>query len=165
MRDIIDLGESYKFNWEDEWYKKFGNQVANAVNRATDRDVFKTDWQRFVWAFILGIFVEKRTPLQSKTKNPPFGTEVFKNRNKILKTMIGFTLQEMYKNNPDQLKADFEKASVNNENIGKQIRIAIEEYANIGFSIIDRRGKEKPGYIENIEYIVEDIQSDKTWSW
>ena len=79
--------------------------------------------------------------------------------------MIGLTLQEMYKNNPDQLKTDFENASNNNENLGRQIRTAIEEYANTGFSIIDRRGKEKPGYIENIEYVVEDILSDKTWSW
>ena len=101
MKDIIDLGESYKFNWDDEWYKKFGNQAANDINRSTDRAVFKTDWQRFVWAFILGIFVEKRTPLQQKTKNPPFSTEVFKNRIKILKTMIALTLQELYKDNPD----------------------------------------------------------------
>lgn len=165
MRDIIDLGESYKFNWEDEWYKKFGNQVANAINRTADRNVFKTDWQRFVWAFILGIFVEKRTPLQNRTKNPPFGTEVFKNRNKILKLMIGLTLQELYGETPDQLKNDFEEASENNENLGKRIRIAIEEYANTGFSIIDRRNREKPGYIESIEDVVADILSDRTWSW
>jgi len=161
MRDIIDLGESYKFNWEDEWYKKFGNQVANAINRTTDRDVFKTDWQRFVWAFILGIFVEKRTTLQNKTKNPPFGIEVFKNRSKILKLMIGLTLQELYGKNTDQLKKDFEEATERNENIGKQIRIAIEEYANTGFAIINQRGRESPDYIENIEYVVKDILSDK----
>lgn len=165
MKDIIDLGESYKFNWDDEWYKKFGNQAANDINRSTDRTVFKTDWQRFVWAFILGIFVEKRTPLQQKTKNPPFGTEVFKNRIKTLKTMIALTLQELYKDNPDQLKKEFEVASERGENLGKQIRTAIEEYANTGFSIIDQRGKEKPGYIENIEYVVEDILSDKSWGW
>ena len=30
MKDIIDLGEAYKFNWEDEWYKKFANQNRKA---------------------------------------------------------------------------------------------------------------------------------------
>lgn len=129
------------------------------------RAVFQFDWQRFLWAFILGITVEKRTPLQNKTKNPPFGKEVFNSKQKILKTMIALTLQEIYKDNPDQLKADFEKASENNENLGKKIKVAIEEYANTGFSILDRRGKEKPGYIENLEYVVEDILSEKTWSW
>lgn len=79
--------------------------------------------------------------------------------------MIALTLQELYKDNPDQLKKEFEVASERGENLGKQIRTAIEEYANTGFSIIDQRGKEKPGYIENIEYVVEDILSDKSWGW
>lgn len=164
MKDIIDLGESYKFNIEDEWYKKFCNQVEKEETRGS-RAVFSFDWQRFLWAFILGIFVEKRTPLQNKTKNPPFGTEVFKNRNRILKIMIALTIQETYKEQPDKLKSDFEEVSQKGENLGKQIRVAIEEYANTGFAIMDNRTRELPGYIENIEYVVEDILSDKTWVW
>lgn len=164
MKDIIDLGDSYKFNIEDEWYKKFCNQVAKEETRGS-RAVFSFDWQRFLWAFILGIYVEKRTPLQNKTKNPPFGTEVFKNRSRILKIMIGLTIQETYKDNPDQLKTDFEEISSKNENMGKQIRLAIEEYANTGFAIIDQRNRERPGYIENIEDVIQDILSDKSWSW
>ena len=147
-----------------EWYKKFCNQVEKEETRGS-RAVFSFDWQRFLWAFILGIYVEKRTPLQNKTKNPPFGTEVFKNRNKILKIMIGLTIQETYKDQPDKLKSDFEEVSQKGENLGKQIRIAIEEYANTGFAIMDNRTRELPGYIENIEYVVEDILSDKTWVW
>lgn len=165
MRDIIDLGESYKFNWEDEWFKKFGNKYEKGETTKDSRAVFQSDWQRFLWAFILGIYVEKRTPLQKKREYPPFGTEVFKNHNKILKLMIGLTLQELYKDNPEKLKEDFESATEKNENLGKTIRLAIEEYANTGFSILDRRSREKPGYIENIEYVVEDILSDKSWSW
>lgn len=164
MKDIIDLGESTKFNIEDEYYKKFCNQVAKGETKGS-RAVFSYDWQRFLWAFILGVYVEKRTPIGQKTKTPPFGTEVFKNRNRILKLMIGLTLQEIYKDNPDGLKTDFEKASKKGENLGKQIMIAIEEFANTGFSILDRRGKERPGYIENIEDVVQDIMSDKAWSW
>lgn len=162
--EIIDVG-STKFNIEDEWYNKFCNKYEKDETTKNSRAVFQFDWQRFLWAFILGISVEKRTPLQNKTKNPPFGKEVFTNKQKILKTMIALTLQELYKENPDALKADFEKASENGENLGKKIKSAIEEYANTGFSILDRRGREKPGYIENIEYVVEDILSDKTWSW
>src|SRR5574344_1982566 len=156
----IDLGDSTKFNIEDEYYKKFCNQNEKEEQRS-DRTVFTTDWQRFLWAFILGIYVGKRSPIQTKTKQPPFGTEVFRNRDKIFKLIIGLTLQELYKNNPEQLKKDFESATLKGENLGKSIRIAIEEFANTGFAILARRAVEKPGYIENIEYVVEDILSDK----
>ena len=91
--------------------------------------------------------------------------EVFKSRSKILRLMIGLTLQETYGDAPDQLKKDFERLSQKGENLGKDIRVAIEEYANTGFSILDRRGKEKPGYIEDIELVVQDILSDKAWAW
>lgn len=164
MEEIIDIGTS-KFNIDDEWYNKFCNKYEKDETTKNSRAVFQFDWQRFLWAFILGISVEKRTKLTDKTKNPPFGKEVFNGRGKILKTMIALTLQELYKDNPDELKKDFEVAAETGENLGRKIKTAIEEYANTGFSIIDRRGKEKPGYIENIEYVVEDILSDKTWSW
>lgn len=164
-KDIIDLGESTKFNIDDVYYQKFCNKTEKGELLSSSRAVFRLDWQRFLWAFILGIHVGKKTPLENKTKKPPFGTEVFKNRNKIIKLFIALTLQEEYKDNPDKLKQDFESASKNNENFGKIILKAIEEYANTGFSIMDRRGKEKPGYIENLEYIVEDILSDKSWTW
>ena len=160
MRDIIDLGESTKFNIEDEWYKKFCNQVEKG-EKQSERAVFKFDWQRFLWAFILGIYVGKRTPIQTKTKQPPFGTEVFKNRNKILKLMIGLTLQEIYAQNPDKLQSDFENAAEKGENFGKAIKLAIEEFANTGFSIIDNRNRSKAGYIENLEDVIEDILSDR----
>ena len=162
LKDVIDLGESTKFNIEDDYYLKFCNQIEKGETRSS-RAVFSYDWQRFLWAFILGICVGKRTPLVRKTKTPPFGTEVFKNRNKILKLMIGLTLQEKYKDDPGKLKIDFENVTQKGDNLGKSIRMEIEEYANTGFSIIERRGKENPGYIENLELVIEDILSDKTW--
>ncbi len=152
MEEIIDVGTS-KFNIQDEWYKKFCNKHEKEETLKNSRSVFVFDWERFLWAFILGISVEKRTPLTEKTKNPPFGREVFNGKPKILKTMIALILQELYKNNPDDLKKDFEAAVENGENLGRKIKAAIEEYANTGFSVLDRRGMEKPGYIENLESV------------
>lgn len=64
MKDVIDLGESTKFDIEDEYYKKFCNQLENeGTDARSRRTVFKTDWQRFLWAFILGIYVGDKTPL------------------------------------------------------------------------------------------------------
>ena len=77
MEEIIDVGTS-KFNIQDEWYKKFCNKHEKEETLKNSRSVFVFDWERFLWAFILGISVEKRTPLTEKTKNPPFGREVFK---------------------------------------------------------------------------------------
>lgn len=162
LEEIIDIGTS-KFNIDEDWYNKFCDKYAKGQTTKNSRNVFQFDWQRFLWAFILGLFVEKRTPLAQKTKNPPFGKEVFNGRPKILTTMIALTLQELYKENPDDLKKDFEIASENGENLGRKIKVAIEEYANTGFSILNDRGKEKLGYIESLEYVVEDILSDATW--
>lgn len=161
-RDAIDLGDSTKFNMEEEWYNKFCNQVEKDEKRS-ERVVFSTDWQRFLWAFILGIFVGKRTTIQNKTKKPPFGTEVFKSRGKILKLMIGLALQEMYKDDPKRLKTDYESASENGGSLGKDVHICIEEFANTGFAVINQRSIEQPGYIENLEYVVKDILSDRGW--
>ena len=77
--------------------------------------------------------------------------------------MIGLALQEMYKREPQKLKADYEKATEKGENIGKDIRVCIEEFANTGFAVINQRSKEQPGYIENLEYVIADILSDKGW--
>lgn len=164
MEKIIDVGSS-KFNIEENWYNQFCNKYEKEETTKSSRTVFQYDWQRFLWAFILGIFVKKRTKLTNKTKTPPFGKEIFNGREKVLNTMIALTLQELYGEKPDELKADFEKASEKQENLGKTIKIAIEEYANTGFSIISQRGQERPGYIESIEDVVVDILSEKSWSW
>lgn len=68
------------------------------------------------------------------------------------------------KDNPNQLKKDYEEASLQNENLGKKIRTAIEEYANTGFAIMVQRSRERPGYIESLEDVVSDILSEKGWS-
>ena len=81
MEEIIDIGTS-KFNIDDEWYNEFCNKYEKDETTKNSRSVFQFDWQRFLWAFILGISVEKRTSLTQKTKNPPFGKEVFNGRSK-----------------------------------------------------------------------------------
>lgn len=87
MEEIIDVGTT-KFNIEEIWYQKFCNKYEKEETTKVSRSVFQYDWQRFVWAFILGVAAETRTPLQNKIKNPPFGKEVFNNRSRTLKTII-----------------------------------------------------------------------------
>lgn len=162
----IYIPETTKIRIADEYYKRFMNQtaigeaegnVSNIKNRRS-RAVFETDWQRFLWAFILGLDNGERTKLPSpKDCRTPFGFDVFKNHKKMLDVIFALCIQEKYKKNPTKLKDDFELAEKNNENLGAEIRIAMEEYANTGFAIISHRNSEVPGYIENIDEIVSDI--------
>lgn len=162
----ISIPETTKLKIADEYYFKFFNQTANgdvedgpanAKNRSS-RAVFEKDWQRFLWAFILGINDGSRTKLPSSSHcKTPFGFDVFKNRQKMLKVIFGLCLQEQYKNNPSQLKDDFEASTANGDNLGTSIRVAIEEYANTGFAIMKFRDNEVSGYIENMDEIVSDI--------
>ncbi|MBD5447345.1 MAG: hypothetical protein HDR32_06310 [Treponema sp.] len=165
----ISVPETTKIRIADEYYKRFMNQtatgetesnVANAKNREP-REVFKTDWQRFLWAFILGLNNGERTKLPpSKDCRTPFGFDVFKNHKKMLDVIFALCIQERYKDNPTKLKEDFELAEKKNENLGTEIRTAMEEYANTGFAIMSYRNNEVPGYIENMEEIVMDILAE-----
>ncbi len=155
--DPINIPETTKIRIRDDFYVKFCNQVEKGENRS-EREVFTTDWQRFLWAFILGINEGKRTPFKKGEKiHTPFGFDVFKNKQKMLRLIIGLTLQELYKNNVDKLKEDFETAEIEGKNLGNEIKIAMEEFANTGFAIMMYKTSIIPGYIENMEEIVADI--------
>ena len=58
------------------------------------------------------------------------------NKQKMLRLIIGLTLQEIYKDNTNKLKEDFEKARIEGKNLGTDIKLAMEEYANTGFAKI-----------------------------
>lgn len=155
--DPIYIPESTKIHIREEFYLKFCNQVQKGENRS-EREVFSTDWQRFLWAFILGIKEGKRTPFKKGEKTyTPFGFDVFKNKQKMLRLIIGLTLQELYKDNTNKLKEDFETAETEGRNFGTDIKLAMEEFANTGFAKMIYKTATIPGYIESMEEIVADI--------
>ena len=155
--DPIYIPETTKVRIRDDFYLKFCNQVEKGENRS-EREVFTTDWQRFLWAFILGIHEGKRTPFKKGEKtHTPFGFDVFKNKQKMLRLIIGLTIQELYKDNCSKLKEDFEVAETEGRNLGNDIKIAMEEFANTGFAKMMYKTSTIPGYIENMEEIVADI--------
>ena len=155
--DSIHISETTKIRIRDDFYLKFCNQTEKGENRS-EREVFTTDWQRFLWAFILGINEGKRTPFKKGDKtHTPFGFDVFKNKQKMLRLIIGLTLQELYKDNTKKLKDDFEAAEIEGRNLGNDIKVAMEEFANTGFAIMMFKTSTIPGYIENMEEIVADI--------
>ena len=64
--NIIDLG-SLSINVTKENYDLFFNQQAKQETKK-NRAVFKTDYQRFIWAFVLGIKTGKSPKKRNKAQ-------------------------------------------------------------------------------------------------
>ena len=153
MNNEINLG-NLSINVSEDAYNAFMNQKSSADGRAS-RAVFKFDYQRFAWAFVLGISKGKRKEL-SKKKCSSFKWTTIPDEMKTL--IIALTIQEMYKDKPAGLKIDLNNLS--EEKLNAQLRTAIEEYANEGFIILQHKNFDDPGYIDNFESVVQDILGD-----
>lgn len=147
---IIDLG-SLSINVTREHYELFFNQQAKQETKK-NRAVFKTDYQRFIWAFVLGIKSGKRVELD-KQKESSFKWSNIPADSRSL--IMGLTIQELYKDNPKKLKEDLE--SKGSDGLSAYIRKCIEEYANAGFYEIRKKTIYNEFYIEDFEAVVTDI--------
>jgi len=146
----IDLGNVPIFVTR-EHYELFFNQQAKQETKS-NRAVFKTDYQRFIWAFVLGLKAGKRIELD-KQKESSFKWQYIPADSRSL--LMGLTIQELYKDSPEALKQDLEVKG--SEGLSLAIRKAIEEYANAGFYEIRKKTIYNEFYIEDFEAIVEDI--------
>lgn len=151
---ILDIKPTVGIRMEKKHYDFFCNQQLKGGK--TDRVLFKMDYQRFLWAFILGIKAGERIPLSSKTESP-FKWEIIQRRTNMAQMMIGLVIQEKYKDNPEQLREDFENAESSESSFSEELRNAVEEYANKGFEILTQKSLLDPGYIENVQSVVNDI--------
>ena len=152
MNNEISLG-NLPINVSEDAYQAFMNQKESGEGKAS-RAVFKFDYQRFAWAFVLGISAGKRKEIEGK-KESSFKWTVFP---EDMKTMIiALALQEIYKDDPNDFKVDINTLG---ENFNLKIRTAIEEYANAGFHILQHKKLNDPGYIEDFEAVIKDIMSD-----
>lgn len=153
MNNEINLG-NLSLNVSEDAYLAFMNQKKKADGRSV-RAVFKFDYQRFAWAFILGISEGKRKEIVGK-KVSPFKWNILPDE---MKTMfIALTIQELYKDKPDGLKRDLN--TLTEDKFNAQLRTTIEEYANYGFSLMQHKDLDEPGYIDNFELVVRDILED-----
>ena len=152
MNYEIDLG-SLPVYVSEEAYFTFMNQKQSGEGKAS-RAVFKYDYQRFAWAFVLGISEGKRKEIDGK-KESSFKWQVFPDDMKIM--IIALALQERYKDNPSDFKADLDSMG---EGFNQELKKTIEEYANAGFHILLHKTLDDPGYIEDFEAVIKDIMSD-----
>ena len=151
----IDLGNLPIYVSKDNYLLFFNQQEKQETTK--NRAVLKTDYQRFIWAFVLGIRLGTRIPL-GKNRESSFKWQYIPQETRAL--IIGLTLQEMYGDNPEKIKEDVNDSDGNNT-FNEHLRQAIEEYANAGFSVIRQRALIDPTYIENFEAVVHDILFDE----
>lgn len=151
---ILDIKPTVGIRIAKEYYDFFFNQQLKGGK--SERVLFKHDYQRFLWAFILGVKSEKRLPLSSHTESP-FKWEIIQRRPNISQLMIGLVIQEMYKDCPEKLRENFENAENTDDSFSDELRTAVEEYANQGFEILKQKSFLNPGYIEDVQSIVADI--------
>ena len=151
MMKILDIKPTVSIRINKEHYDFFFNKQSKGGKN--ERVLFKDDYQRFLWAFILGVKSEKRLPLSSRTESS-FKWEIIQRRPNISQLMIGLVIQEMYKNCPEKLRENFENTD---DSFSDELRTAVEEYANRGFEIMKQKSFLNPGYIEDVQSIVEDI--------
>ncbi len=154
--DVINISPTVNIRIAADYYNTFMAQQAKGENKKDARDVFIYDYQRFIWAFILGIKSGQRKPLVGKTE-AAFKWQQINNRTEISRLIIGLCLQEKYGNSPKLLKEDFVKHSKGEYNLGDEIRVMVEEYANKGFEIIMNKTALNLSYIEDFESVVKDI--------
>lgn len=151
---ILDIKPTVGIRIEKKHYDFFFNQQLKGGK--SERVLFKMDYQRFLWAFILGIKSGERLPLSSPTESA-FKWEIIQRRNNMSQLMVGLVIQEKYKDNPEQLREDFENAESSETSFSDELRVAVEEYANKGFEILTQKSILDPGYIENVQSVVNDI--------
>ena len=152
--DLLDIKDTVGIRIDKQYYDFFLNKTARGGE--AERSLFKTDYQRFLWAFILGLKAGKRKTL-GKNPSSAFKWAVVKHQGDISKMIIGLVVQELYKDNIDALKNEFENAQGSGDTFSEKLRIAVEEYANAGFEIMLEKTMLCPDYIENVDEIIKDI--------
>ncbi len=144
---------------QKEYYDAYFDQQ-NRATRRVERSVFEYDYQRFLWAFILGVSGGQRKELEGPTK-VAFKWDVIEKRPEVANKMIGLALYANYDADASRLKTDYLNMLEGEEGqsaLGRVLRNSIEEFANAGFAIITDREVDEAGYLEDPQRILLDIQ-------
>ena len=142
----------------DDYYQSFFDQQKKQTQRK-DRLVFAHDYQIYLWAFLLGYESKIRTPLEGKTQYA-FKWDIIEKRFHLSRKIIGLLLMSLYKDNPTQIKNDYQEIISENTNeskLSQELRTAFEEFANTGLEIIARKELNEPGYLHDGLSITQDI--------
>ena len=116
-----------------------------------DRKFFNQYWQPFAWAATLGFKNNRRVPLEGKTDSDIFKYSVINNQApNILKALVVMAIGKF----EDDENIEFQLKKLKNPDIIVNI---INEYANGGFEIINRKLKDDPDYFYEHNKFIEDL--------
>lgn len=129
MSNYKIYNNSWSFRVEIDYYQYFMDQQSKSLPRS-QRPIFEKDIHVFLWAFLMGISIEKRLPLSGPTKDFTKWSTWLNNIHLINK-MIGLTIGCLYKDNPDKIREDYAQGD---SSLGDIVKTSIQEYANAGFN-------------------------------
>lgn len=116
-----------------------------------DRKFFNQYWQPFSWAAILGFKNNRKVPLDGKTDSDIFKFSVINNQApNILKALIISAIGKL----DDDENIEYQLKKIKDPSIIVNI---INEYANGGFEIINRKLKDDPDYFYEHNKFIEDL--------
>ncbi len=143
---------------QERYYQEFFNQK-NTLESRSERLVFKFDYQRFLYAFVLGIKQNAKTPLKGHTE-VSFKWEVIEHKKDLADKILGLCILNEYEGEPKKLKDDYLNSLETDDKdntLAQNLRLAIEEYANTGFGILFDKKMANPAYMDDASLICLDI--------
>ena len=116
-----------------------------------DRKFFNQYWQPFAWATMIGYKNNRRVPINGKSDSGIFKFSVINNQApNILKSLIIIAIGKL----DDDENIELQLKKLKDPSIIVNI---INEYANGGFEIINRKLKKDPDYFYEHNMFIEDL--------
>jgi hypothetical protein len=145
INDIISQSPKIQKNYKNNIILKLSRKQAE---EGGDRKFFNQYWQPFAWAAIIGFLKDKKEPIIDYDSDV-FKYSVINNQSPdILKALIVMAVGKFDK----EIQED--KGLIGDISIITKI---IEEYANGGFEIINRKLDKDPDYFYEHNIFIEDL--------
>lgn len=147
--EIVTLSPKIRKEYRKSIIEKLSRKQAE---EGGDRKFFNQYWQPYAWAAIMGFRNDRPVPITDKTENDVFRFGAMNNQAPdILKALVIMAI--------GKLDDDIENNSEFLKNASKIVSI-IDEYANGGFELINRKLKKNIDYFYEHNVFIEDLLDD-----
>ena len=144
--EIVTLSPKIRKEYKENIIEKLSRKQAE---EGGDRKFFNQYWQPYAWAAIMGFKNDRRVPIIDKTDTDVFRFGVINNQAPdILKSLVVMAIGKMD-----------DKVEDNSEFLNDPYKIVsiIDEYANGGFELINRKLNKNVDYFYEHNVFIEDL--------
>jgi dnd system-associated protein 4 len=148
INEILVYSPKVEIVYKDSVIVKLSKKQAE---EGGDRKFFNQYWQPFAWAAMLGYKSNRRVPISGRADSDMFKFIVINNQApNILKALITIAIGKL----DDDENVEFQLKKLKDPSIIVNI---INEYANGGFDIINRKLKDEPDYFYEHNIFIADL--------